>query len=174
MDIEFKELGREDFESFLKDELRYCHPTHLVEVAFPEDVMKAICSDHHKSSDGAFVISYDYFSKKWYISQPGYVREVEVEGDTYLDAASKFLSAIRKENAQRLLYEVRDRVNQKLPDDISVDISPDAITIYKCVKGENRMRQMAFRDCKGKSNEEIERIALEVITEWRNDHGKTQ
>lgn len=152
-----------DFDRFIAEEFRDTHPERLVLATFPEKVMGVICADHHKSKDGILTISYDHFEKKWYISHPGYIREVEVEGESFLGAANEFLRKIRRENEVVMFRDIEDRVNELIPKDKSIEIGENSITLYDCSHGWDRMRQIRGADITGKTLEEVVAIVNDMI-----------
>lgn len=158
-----------NFDEWLKEEYQGTHPVHLAETTFPDNVMEIIGADHHKQNDGSFTIAYNHYEKKWYISHNGYIREVEVEGDSYIDAAQKYIMAISRENGKVLYQQVIDEVNSQLPEDISVKIEDNAITIFKCEKGKDRINVIACRDCKSMTAAEILAEVKELIKEEEDD-----
>ncbi|MHA1329800.1 MAG: hypothetical protein ACTSR2_01865 [Candidatus Hodarchaeales archaeon] len=160
------EVEESDFEKWLKEEFKESHPETLIKKTFPKKVMDIISSDHHKSRDGGFVISYDFWENKWYISHPGYVREVEAEGDSYLEAALEYLRKIRRENEKVLFREIEDEANKHLPKDISLEISEGSISIYRYSKGDNLLDCIASYDIEGKSIKEV----IEKVNEILNDN----
>ena len=89
------EIEESDIDKWLKGEFKESHPKTLVKETFPKNIMKIIQSDHHKSKDGGFIISYDHWTKKWYIAHHGYVREAEGEGESFLEATRRYLIKIK-------------------------------------------------------------------------------
>lgn len=154
-----------DFNKWLKTEYQETYPIHLIKATFPDDVMEIISSDHHKQKDFGFEINYDHIDKKWYISHRGYIREVEVEGDSFFDTAQKYLTAIRKENGKVLYQQIVDEVNSQLPEDISVEMEDGVITVFQYEKGQDNLKVIANRDCKKMTAAEILAEVKELIKE---------
>lgn len=164
--FEVHEVTENEFQNWVKSEFHDTHPVTLIERTFPEHVMEPIARDHHKSRDGAFSISYDHWSKKWYVKHPGYVRECEAVGDTYLEAASNFLSLIDRENARFRYHAIEDAANQRLPDHLSVEFGEGTLTLYECKEGENNTRLLTCTDIEGKTVEEVVAIVNKTLSEY--------
>ena len=157
-------------ENLMREEDKNTHPTELVKKTFPKNVMDAITSDHHKTKDGGFVISYDHWEDKWFISHYGYIREVKVEGDTFLETARKYLLKIERENDKVLWGEIEEYVNEKLPDDYSVEINDDSVILSQCKKGEDKCTTLASMDCKNMNKDKI----VEKVKDLIVDHKKNE
>jgi len=91
---EVEEDDENNIDKWIKKEFKETYPFDLVKTTFPKNVMDIISSDHHKGKDYSFSISYDHSEEKWYIAHDGYVREVEVEGESYASVAKKYLYKI--------------------------------------------------------------------------------
>ena len=159
------EIEESDIDKWIRDEFKESHPETLAKITFPKRVMDIISSDHHKSKDGSFQMSYDFWSDRWYFSHNGYIREVETEGKTFLEAAEKYIAAIRRENDKVLYRKIEEEANKHLPDNYSVEIGDDNITLYDYAKGYDNLKTIAFRDCKGKSVKEIIDLVNEMLNE---------
>jgi hypothetical protein len=160
--FQIHEVTENEMVNWLHEEFHGTHPDELVRRTFPVLVMKAITSGHHKGRDGVFSISYDFFAKRWFVEHPGYVREVEIEGDSYLDAASKYISAIDRENGSVLYRDLEDAANRRLAPEYSVEIGEDSMTLYRSEKGRNRMKvHGAFE----KENPSVEDL-VNQLNEW--------
>lgn len=159
------EVTRSEMEAWVHQEFHGTHPESLVKATFPEHVMIAICSDHHKSRDGAFSISYDHWTNKWYFKHPGYCREVEASGDSYLEAASNYLAAIEKENAHYRFHALEEAANERLPEDLSVEIREHSISLYRYGEGENGLKMIQGADIEGKSLEDVVEVINGMIAE---------
>jgi len=151
-------------DNLMKEESKNTHPTELVKKTFQKRVMDIITSDHHKTKDGGFVISYDLWEDKWHISHYGYIREVEVEGETFLEAAGKYLLKIERENDKVLWRETEEYINQKLPDDYSAEISDDSVVLSKYEKGEDNWITLASMNCKNMNKDKIAKKVKDLIT----------
>ena len=153
--VRVQEIEEDDFLAWLKDNTKETHPIIIAKTLFNKKVMDAITSDHHKSKDGVLTICYDYFAGKWYITHPGYIRDIEVEAGTYLSAAENFMSKVHISNAMILNSEVIDEVNKLLPKDYYVECSDHSISLYHCEKGEERVRQISLADIAGMSAQQV-------------------
>jgi len=163
------EVEESDFEEWIKEKFEETHPETIVQEVFRKDVMDILTSDRHKTRDGILTISYDYWDKKWYIEHPGYVREAEAEGDSYLEAVRKFMSKMRRENNYVLYQEIEDRANSKLPPEISIEIEKDWISIYRTVKGQNRLEVVARYHIEGSDLKDILQRVKNIIEEYINE-----
>jgi len=163
--ISVQEVEESDMEKWIREEFKETHPETIIKATFHPNVMKIIASDHHKSKDGGFIISYDCWNKKWYIAHNGYIREAEGEGKSFLEAAQKYLAKIRRENAKVIYGEIENEVNKHLPDNISCEIDDNSICINDYSKGVDNLSTISSRNIKGKSIKEIVAIANEILNE---------
>lgn len=159
------EAEESDFDRFVEENFRETHPLKLIERTFPKKVMDIICSDHHKTKDGGFVISYDHWDDVWYIAHHGYVREVEAEGKTFTGVARRYLGRIMRENEKVLYRGIEEEANKHLPENISVEISEENISIYDYSKGVDDLRCIASYDIRGRSVKEIIKKVNEILNE---------
>jgi len=58
--ILIQEVEEDDIDKWIKQEYKTTHPLDLIKETFRKEVMDQIGSDHHKSRDGLFSISYDF------------------------------------------------------------------------------------------------------------------
>jgi len=158
-------IEKSDYDRFVEEIYRDTHPLKLVENTFPKRVMDIICSDHHKSKDGGFIISYDHWEDTWYFAHHGYVREVEAEGKTFIEAAEKYLYKIRRENEKVMYRGIEEEANKHLPKNISVEIAEECISVYDYSKGEDDLNCIASYDIKGRSVKEIVEKVNKVLSE---------
>jgi len=159
------EIEESDIDKWIKEEFRNCHPENLIKATFPKKIMDIICSDHHKSKDGGFIISYDFWDDKWYIFHHGYIREVEVEGKTFLEVARKYLRKIERENERVLYREIEEEANKLLPKNISIEISEGSISVYDYSKGEDNLKCIANYDIENKTVKKVVRKVNEILKE---------
>jgi len=164
-----KEVEESDFEQWIKEEFKETHPETIVQEVFRKDVMDILTSDHHKTRDGILTISYDYWDKKWYIEHPGYVREAEAEGDSYLEAVRKFMRKIRRENNYVVYQEIENKVNAKLPPDISIEIEEGWINIYRTVKGQDRLQIAARYNIEDSDLKDVLQRVKDIIEEYEDE-----
>jgi hypothetical protein len=164
--ILIQECEPSDFDRWVKEEFKGEHPISLVKATFSENVMKAVCSDHHKSRDGGFVISYDHWTKKWYVSHEGYVREAEASGDSYSEAAREYLDKIHRENEKVLYGKIEDQASRHLPEDISLEIGDRHMGIYRYREGQDRICVVGTYDIEGKTLEQVIAKANELLNDY--------
>ena len=159
------EIEESDIGNWLREEFKESHPETLIKETFPKSIMKIIQSDHHKSKDGGFIISYDHWTKKWYIAHQGYIREAEGSGESFLEAAHNYSCKIRKENAKIVYGKIEDEVNKHLPKNISAEIDDSSISICDYSNGIDNLSVIASRKIKGKSVKEIIKIANKLLND---------
>jgi len=155
------EATEEDIKKWIREDKLNTYPEEIAKQTFSKKVMDAICSDHHKSKDGILTICYDYFENRWYISHPGYCREAEAEGDTYLDAAEKFLYRIWRENDKILFRNVEDWINDRIPENYFVEVRRDGFSLFEVKKGEENLRVSVNR--KWRTKEELLKMVKKEI-----------
>lgn len=160
-----EQVEESDINQWIKEEFKQTHPETLIKKTFPEHIMKIIRLDHHKSKDGSFSISYDYWNKKWFFAHEGYIRDVFVEGESYLDCANKYLMKIKRENDKQLYKKIEDQANNFLPKNYYVEIADDSITLKKYENGFDHVKTIVFKDCKDKSLKEIIDMVEELLKE---------
>jgi len=156
------EITEGEIANWLHQEFHSTHPEELVKRTFPENVMKVLANGHHKSRDGVLTIAYDFYAQKWWITHPGYVREVEVQGDSYLSVASDYLSKIDRENGSVMYRGLQDEANKRLAPEYSVEIEDGSMTLFKCERGENRTNTCGTFDTADATVEQI----VEQLNEW--------
>lgn len=161
-----EEVEPSDFDKWIKEQFKGEHPLSLINATFPKNVMRIIGSDHHKTRDGGFTISYDFWTEKWYVEHPGYVREVQASGDGYSEAARGYLDQIQRENEKVLYGEIEDQANRHLPKDISLEIGDGHIAIYRYREGQSRLRVVTGYEIKGKTIEDIVKKTNDLLNEY--------
>jgi len=162
--IVVNEVEESDMEKWIKEDFQNTHPLNIVKATFPENVMDIISSDHHKSKDYGLSINYDHASEEWYISHHGYIRDNIVgEGKTYLDAADDYMSKIRRANERVVYGEIEMQANKHLPENLSVEIGEDVITLFDYSDGYDATKTIAFRKLEDKSIGEIIKVVEELV-----------
>jgi len=150
VEIEMNDLkiqkDMDEFDQFLKEEEEKLSPSELIKQVFSEKVMGAISKNHHKSKDGGLYIYYDYWNDMWSVDHPGYIRTAEGTGKTYEEAASNFLSNIKRENDVILFRELEDAINEQLPKDISVTLGENSISVYQYENGVDSCKYVTSYD----------------------------
>lgn len=154
-----------DFDKWVKEEFKEVFPTTMIKKVFPKKVMDIISADHHKSKDGGFGISYDFYSGEWYITHSGYIREAEARGKNFNKVAHEFLQKIRRENDKVLYREIEAEANKVLPENYSVEISDNHITLYDYSDGWDNLRTISSTDCKNMNIKEIIKATNELLND---------